>query len=161
MNARCTVLVLLALTLAMGHAYGQARVYQWKDENGQMHFSDQPPPTRSGVEERTVFAAPPDATLPFTLRQVSSNFPVTLYSSDNCGQWCERARALLQSRGIPFSEKSLNTQEDLDAFSALFGGEPRVPAATVGSQQLKGFTESSWHALLDQVGYPREPLPGQ
>lgn len=161
MRAYRIVVSVAVLALTATNLFAQGKVYQWTDENGQVHFSDMPPPSRSNVEEKRVFTGRPDATLPFSLRQLSTDFPVTLYVSQNCGEWCDRARALLTGRGIPFSETELATEEDVNAFRALFGGDPLVPAATVGNRQLKGFAESSWNTLLDQVGYPREPLPLQ
>ncbi len=158
MNARALAACLL---LAISSSAVAGKVYKWVDEEGRVQFSDRPPPTGTKAEEHKVFSGVPDATLPFALRQVTANFPVTIYTAENCKELCDNARALLKSRGIPFSEKGIRSAEDVKAYEALFGGKPEVPAATVGNQQLRGFSASSWNALLDQVGYPKTPLPGQ
>lgn len=159
MNGRALIACLLLV--ASGGALA-GKVYKWVDEEGRVQFSDRPPPSATKVEEHKVFAGVPDATLPYALREVAANFPVTIYTAENCKELCDNARALLKSRGIPFSEKGIRSTEDVKAYESAFGSDkPEVPAATVGSQQLRGFSASSWNALLDQVGYPRTPLPGQ
>ncbi len=137
-------------------------IYHWKDEHGQAHYSDKPPPPEAReVEQRRVFAAQPESTASFTIRRVAADFPVALYTADNCGEACARARALLQQRGIPFAEIVVETQEDLENFRQIFGPPDEVPAATVGPRQLRGFESAAWHRLLDNVGYPREAPPPQ
>ncbi|NCN88684.1 MAG: hypothetical protein GW936_04495 [Gallionella sp.] len=46
------------------------------------------------------------------------------------------------------------TQEDLEAFRKLSGGDG-IPAATVGRTWLRGFLASDWNQELDVAGYPR------
>lgn len=149
---------LVAFALATGTVFA-GKVYHWKDEQGRSHFSDRPPPEAREVEERRVFTGTPDPALPFAVRQAAENFPVTIYVSDECGDPCERARALLNERRIPFKEHNLVTEEDVEAYREVFDGSVTVPAATVGTRQLRGFEAGAWNALLDSAGYPREPLP--
>jgi hypothetical protein len=35
-------------------------------------------------------------------------------------------------------------------------GGRSVPALTIGTQALRGFSDTDWHAYLDAAGYPRE-----
>ena len=67
----------------------------------------------------TPAATPSEAgALPYPLRQAVQRYPVTLYTSDKCNP-CNSARELLQKRGVPFTEKTITTAEDGQAFAAL------------------------------------------
>ncbi len=98
------------------------KLYRWVDANGKVHYGDVPPADGAQVEAmKFPAAAAPVADLPYETRRAQQNFPVILYVADNCTEPCDEARKLLNQRGIPFSEKKLVTQEDIDAFKALGG----------------------------------------
>ena len=61
---------------------------------------------------------------------------------------------MLAGRGIPFAEKTVTTNEDIDALKRL-AGVPSLPFLTIGGQQLKGFSEVEWSQFLDAAGYPK------
>ncbi|TDM06741.1 MAG: NrdH-redoxin [Ideonella sp. MAG2] len=98
------------------------------------------------------------ASLPVTLRPVVSRYPVTLYTASGCGP-CDQGRSLLLQRGIPFVEKSVNTDEDAQALAQL-SGDRNLPVLSIGSQQLKGFQSKDWHGYLDAAGYPQSSTLG-
>ncbi|MBR0566399.1 glutaredoxin family protein [Azoarcus sp. L1K30] len=150
----------LAVLIALGlSALAQAQTtYRWVDRQGQVHYSDQPPPPEAGTPEARRFAAPPpDPTLSYTLRKLGEDFPVTLYTSANCTDLCASARALLGARGIPFTERILASQDDIADFRDRFGSPEQVPTLSVGRKPFKGFEPGGWNRLLDQVGYPKAP----
>lgn len=133
--------------------------YRWKDAQGRVHFSDQPPPPEVRELDEQRYAAPAATQVPsYTLRKLTAEFPVTLYTADNCGDFCAQARALLNKRGVPFAERKLATAEDHAAFRRDFNAAPEVPALAVGRSQLRGFETGSWNRLLDDAGYPKTPL---
>jgi glutaredoxin len=88
------------------------------------------------------------------LRQVASKYPVTLYTSANCGA-CGSGRAYLASRGVPFAEKTISSPEDAEALKRI-AGESVVPIVTIGGQRLRGYSDSEWGQYLDAAGYPRQ-----
>ena len=92
--------------------------------------------------------------LPVELRQTASRFPVTLYTGDNCSP-CQQARQLLVLRGVPFTERSVTSNEDIDALRSL-SGESSLPFGTIGRQQLRGFSDAEWTQYLDAAGYPAQ-----
>lgn len=68
---------------------------------------------------------------------------------------------MLSRRGVPFAEKNAQANPaDAEALQKLAGGL-QVPVLRVGDSTLKGFSEDSWQAALDQAGYARTRLPGQ
>ena len=136
------------------------QVFRHVDRNGKVTFSDQPQatdvtvaPAPSGTTSATGSASGATATLPFELRQVAQRFPVTLYTRDDCGP-CDAGRSLLNSRGIPFSERQIRTPEDSEAFVRL-SSQDSLPLLTIGAQQLKGFSDVTWSQYLDAAGYPK------
>lgn len=89
--------------------------------------------------------------------EVAKNFPVTLYNSD-CGSLCDRARKLLQARGIPFMEKNARVPAELEELRELVGPDKAIiPTLTVGNTALGGFDTARWNSALDSAGYPKAP----
>src|SRR3989338_4768074 len=149
-------IVLLLSCLAVVPSGARAdELYRWVDAKGKVHYGDVPPAgATQGTTIKSPAAAAPVEDLPYETRRAQQNFPVTLYVADNCAEACNQARELLSKRGIPFSEKSLITHEDIDAFKALSGSDG-VPTLAVGKSFLKGFLAGQWHGELDNAGYPK------
>lgn len=153
-------LILAAGSLASPLLQAQ-QVFRIVGPDGKVTFSDQPAPASSSkakVTESTVSpaAGAASAGLPFELRQVALKYPVVFYAADNCVP-CSSARAFLASRGIPFSEKTVMTAQDQEALQRL-SGEALLPFLTIGSQQLKGFSDAEWTQFLDAAGYPKSSV---
>ena len=156
-----TVILLTVLISALMSAIPAqaAQLYRWVDDKGRVEWRDTPPPANAKkVEKRTIGGSVIEtSTLPYSVQQAVRNFPVTLYTS-NCGEGCDKARAHLVKRGIPFTQK--NPQDDVDAYKKLTNGGMEVPLLFVGRERLKGYLETSWDASLDAAGYLRQPVPG-
>ncbi|GAB1392459.1 hypothetical protein MASR1M60_06220 [Rhodocyclaceae bacterium] len=133
--------------------------YRWVDQDGKVHYSDRvPPKTAREVQERRLNAPAANRELPYAVRQAANNFPVTLYVSPDCGPGCQEGRDYLGKRGIPFSEKTVATNEDLAVLKKLLdGGNPGVPTLVVGSKVVRGYLQNDWASLLDAAGYPQSP----
>lgn len=149
-------IVLLLICLALIPLSAQAgKLYRWVDAEGNVHYGDAPPADAKQVETKKLSdAATQNQDLPYEARRAQQNFPVTLYVADNCIDACNKARSFLSKRGIPFSEKSLKTLEDFDAFKKLSGSDS-LPTLSVGKNFLKGFLDSQWNNELDIAGYPK------
>ena len=151
------LLVAALLALAVPALHAQA-IYRIVGPDGQVSFSDQPPPasvksTTLPPSGRSDSGASEAGGLPIALRQIVSRFPVTLYTGDNCNP-CGSGRSMLTARGIPFTERTVTTQQDVEAFQKL-SAQASLPMLTVGGQQLKGFLGSEWSQYLDAAGYPQ------
>ena len=148
-------LAVLAIAAVWSTA-SSAQVYRIVGPDGKVTFSDKPPVTegasRVGAASSSTSGGNAAAGLPYELRQVASKYPVTLYVGDNCGP-CGAGRSMLTSRGIPFAEKTVSSNEDGQALQRL-SGDRSLPFMTIGSQQLKGFSDSEWTQFLDAAGYP-------
>lgn len=159
---RIVVLLAVLMSALMTAIPAQAaQLYRWVDDKGRVEWRDTPPPASAKakkVEQRTVGGSVIEtSTLPYSVQQAVRNFPVTLYTS-NCGEGCDKARAHLVKRGVPFTQK--NPQDDVDAYKKLTNGGMEVPLLFVGNDRLRGYEAGAWDSTLDAAGYPRQPVPG-
>ncbi len=168
MNAMKTAAALAVFTLITAsislHVNAQ-QLYKIVGPDGKVTFSDQPPPAaaggkvtagRAGSLGNTTAAdtaAPNTGNLPLDVRTAASKSPVTLYTSKDCAP-CGLGRSLLAARGVPFSEKTVDSVADNLALRKLTG-DTTMPVAIIGGVQLKGFSESQWTDYLDAAGYPK------
>ena len=148
-----------ALTLGIGLllvASASAQVYRSVGADGRVTFSDTPPATQAtpSATRSATPAAADDAALPYALRQTAQRYPVTLYTTTGC-EPCASGRKLLSERGIPFTEKTINSNADIAALQQLTGADS-LPALSIGQQQLKGFSQAEWTQYLNAAGYPAQ-----
>jgi len=152
--------VLIAFSLLAFALAAQAQLYRWTDENGKVHYTDAPPPANATNVQKKASARPGgseaasgSAQQPYALRQAASNFPVTIYTSKDCGDPCTKGLAHLKKRGVPFTEKTVGSKAEIDALTKL-AGAPRVPVLVVGVVVQKEYEERSWNGALSTAGYP-------
>ncbi|MBC5783682.1 glutaredoxin family protein [Ramlibacter sp. USB13] len=151
---RTAALAALYAATALAAATAQAQVYRSVGPDGKVTFTDRPPVDGKATPAATLpLGGGAAANLPAEVRRAAGQYPVTLYSSSDCGP-CDQARAMLQRRGIPFSEKTINTPQDAAALQRVSGGNS-LPFATIGGQHLNGFAEGEWSQFLDAAGYPK------
>lgn len=156
---RTVALCLGGLVLACAGTGLQAQtIYRIVGADGKVTFSDKPPVSAdqgkiAGTGVGASGAASSAGGLPFELRQVVSKYPVTLYTSAKCGP-CDTGRALLTSRGVPFTERTVTSPEDADYLQRL-SGDNSLPFLTIGAQKIRGMSDSEWTQYLDAAGYPK------
>ncbi len=159
MNKQSTTAFLLgaALLCTLGTAQAQA-VYRIVGPDGKVTFSDKPPAnaTQGKVAATGTGAAAASSVgggLPFELRQVVNKYPVVLYTAAQCAP-CDSGRSLLTSRGVPYTERTVTTNEDRVALQRLTS-DTSLPYLTLGGQKVKGFNDTEWTQYLDAAGYPK------
>ncbi len=155
--------VLAAFCLLVIAVAAQAQLYRWTDESGKVHYTDtQPPASARNVEKKGAARASPEqagaAQKSYALQQAIKNFPVTIYTSKDCGNPCKEGLQFLKKRGVPFTEKVVATRDEIDELIKL-AGAPRVPVMVVGVSIQKDFEEQSWGEALDTAGYPKAATP--
>lgn len=154
-----TTLVATFATLASGVSPAQ-NLYRSVGPDGRVTYSDRAispnaKPSTEAVSSADGSASSANAQLPYELRQTANRYPVTIYTGKDC-EPCDEARSHLQNRGIPFSERSIDTSSDVAALKKL-SGQDSLPFATIGNQHLKGFGADSWDQYLSAAGYPKQP----
>lgn len=145
----------LALLPVLASAQG---IYRIVGPDGRVTFSDKPPTSSEKATALSPSGRSNDGgagagELPFELREAMNRYPVTIYTGDNC-EPCSAARSLLTRRGVPYTERTITTAQDVEALKRM-GMEATVPIATIGGQRLKGYSEGDWSDYLDAAGYPK------
>lgn len=160
MNARVRPLLSVSLLCLLAATASAQGVYRIVGPDGRVSYSDRPPAdTRANPVGRQAGTGTANAQLPYDLRQIASRYPVTLYTSKDCAP-CNSGRNLLNARGIPYAEKTVSTPDDIEALRRI-NPDGNVPLLTIGSQQLKGYSDAEWTQYLDAAGYPKQSqLPG-
>lgn len=151
MNKRWSWSLLPLLLLSLN---AHAQLYKWVGQDGKVTYSDTPPPASvKKVEEKAISSAgPATSSLPFELASAVKANPVTLYTTSKCSG-CDSGRALLNARGIPYTEKTVNSNEDIARLQQV-GGDKQLPFLTVGRNKQSGFEADAWNTMLSGAAYP-------
>lgn len=155
MRSKGSIATLLLAGLLAGAGTASAQVYKWTDAKGVVHYGDQPPPENVKTERKS-FNAGAGADLPYTLAQAVRKNPVILYTTSSCAV-CDQGRSLLEQRGIPFTEKTVVSEEDQQQLNQA-GGDGRLPLLLIGSTKLVGFEEGNWNSALTSASYPKQRM---
>ncbi len=154
---RVGVTAAAAVLLLLANPASAQAMFRSVGPDGRITYSDRAPAAagaKASVERRVQApSSAPAATLPYELREVASRYPMTLYTATDCAA-CTSARALLSGRGVPFTERTVTSNDDMVALKAL-SGDGSLPFATLGSQPLRGFELQEWQRNLDAAGYPK------
>ncbi|MES2951631.1 MAG: glutaredoxin family protein [Pseudomonadota bacterium] len=149
-----------AALLCLASGVQAQTVYRIVGADGKVTFSDKPPVNAEQGKVATTgtgaAAASANTNLPFELRAVVAKYPVVLYTSAQCAP-CDAGRSLLTGRGVPFTERTISTAEDRASMQRL-AGDNSLPYLTIGSQRIRGFSDSEWTQYLDAAGYPKTSL---
>ena len=151
--------VLLGLLLAAATAAPAWAVYKVVGPDGSVTFTNIPPsaPTGSVATLPGIAASPGDAAagLPARLRRLQREAPVVIYTTPGC-KACKDGVRLLQDKGIPYSEKTIVSQQDATAFKRIDPGL-RVPLLRIAGVALTpGFDAAAWQQALHAAGYPEQ-----
>lgn len=141
----------LMLSGLLSPAWG---AYKIVGPDGRVTYTDRPPADQVARPLGKPSAGISAVALPYELQQVVNRHPVTLYTTRECSA-CENGRQLLQSRGVPYTEKTVDTPDDIRVFNAQ-ENSTQLPLLKVGGKQLVGLQQSEWSAYLDAAGYPKQ-----
>lgn len=128
------LLLLLPFKLAAGNA-----IYQWTDENGQVHFGNRKPPANAqNIEAQppNVFSNAGNADLP--LPALPAKKPrVDMYATEWCG-YCSKARRYFRAHQIAFTEYDIEKDSAAKQRFDRFGGRA-VPVIFIDGERSNGF----------------------
>lgn len=148
----------LAAMLTFSHT-ASAQMYKWIDANGKIVYSDTPPPANAkklGTKALNNATSISNVRLPAELAAAVAKNPVTFYSAANCAV-CDEARSMLKQNGIPFAEKVIKSQEDIDKLKQI-SGEAQVPLMLINKSKFSGFGTAEWRTALSTAGYPETSM---
>ena len=144
------IMILCISGVAISDSY---QVYKWVDENGQVHFGDEPSEI-SDVEKVTVevnvtsyerVTIDPDISDDDVGSGQSGK--VVMYSTSWCG-YCKKARQYFRANAIPFTEHDIEKDKSAKKKYDALGGRG-VPLILVGKKRMSGFSESSFNRIYN------------
>ena len=143
-----------ALLMLCCSAGAQAQLYKSVGPDGKVTYSDTPPPAAKGsrVQTKPLAGGGNAVDLPFELAEAARGNPVVLYTTKNCVP-CDDGKKLLGERGVPFTEKTVNTGEDMAQFKKV-SSDGQLPVLLIGRSKERGYEPSAWNTALSAAGYP-------
>lgn len=135
-------------------------IYQWKDKNGNIVFSDAPP---EGIDAQikkvridridkppaSTFTPLPKTETPRDNRQ-TSDIKVLLYMTDWC-PYCKKTREYINSIGADLTE--YNVDKDKDRRKEMLvksGGAKGVPLIDIEGTIIRGFSPAAIDAAIEK-----------
>ncbi len=153
MHPLISMLLIISVFLITAPAQS-AQLYQWKDAQGRVYYSDQqPPPSVKNATQKSFKGNFIEGGDSYAMKSAREKFPVTLYSNA-CGAPCDQAKRHLEQRGIPYASKNPESGDDRAALLKLTG-RANVPVLLVGTDKIDGYEVGQWDATLDKAGYPK------
>lgn len=146
---------LLCIALAVPMAHG-VRLYKWVDKDGNVSYHDRPPPSAEDyrVESRDFkLGGGRGQASSAAVSKAREQFPVVVYTVPQCTS-CDLARAYLDRRNVPFTDKDVAKDTTLQQELIEKTGSLTVPTIMVGEKIMKGYMESLLAGELDAAGYP-------
>lgn len=151
------VFLLSALALVLAAQSVTAEIYRWKDKDGRVHYSDNPPADAGAQPARLHNNSIDVEKLSFEMRKAVKAFPLTLYTAESCGAPCSQAVTWLKQQGVPYSTQNVKTQDEITALQKITGKtSTTLPTLTVGTQVLEAFEAGAWGSALENAGYPKQ-----
>ncbi len=141
---RFWLLLTLLTTSSMSFAN---KVYQWRDNEGNVFYSDRAP-THTTAKERTIRSS--SAPAPTTDKPAA----ITLWITPQCGANCEAAQTMLEQSKLRYALKTADpSQEDsmLAFFNAAKTLQARPPILIIEKTILKEFNPAQWQAAISQA----------
>jgi glutaredoxin len=146
---------LIFLIVALAAAGASAQQYRWVDDNGGVHYTDTPPPPSAKKAQKKNLKANAVGSQPnYALSQAMKTAPVTLYTHPDCKEACQIARAVLNQRGVPFTEVATTDNQKIDELRRV-SGVVTVPVLVVGAQVHTAPNADAYNEALDLAGYPK------
>jgi glutaredoxin len=146
-------IVVMALLVGAQPALA-TKLYKWVDEYGNVTYKDTPP-TDENIKYKEKDISGGNTVEGSGADEAAEKFPVVMYSTPSCSP-CNAAKAYLQSRGVPFQDKNVEGNGDLQQELKKKAGEISVPTILIGSKVMKGYVQSLLAGELDAAGYPKE-----
>jgi glutaredoxin len=150
--------VVLAISASTGYA---ARVVQCVDGQGNVSFRDHCPPGMTAKEERQYGHRTGEDRNKKDLQAIADASPITLYAVPDC-EVCDVARNFLEKRGLPYTEKNVQANTEVQEELKEKAGQLAIPVIVVGERVVRGYDRLVLTEAITSAGYPNnEAAPAQ
>lgn len=121
--------------------------YLEREWDSALDYAGYPKTALVSVKPKPAAAAKPPAAKPALVK---------LYTSADCGPRCAQAKALLESRGVPYQEIAADAPAALEELRKI-SGDAFVPTLLAGRFVVRGFEPADYNSALDQAGFRQDP----
>jgi len=132
----------LLLLAGLSHS----EIFKWTDQNGQVHFGDNPP-DRDTSEEITV-TVNTYTSVSYDMSVFDTRGDLLVYTKDNCG-YCNKAKTYLDNNGVAYKELNLDHSRQARMQHKRMKARG-VPVFLKGSQRMNGYSQSKLEKFLAQ-----------
>lgn len=144
------------LALLVGTGAAALTVVECVDAAGNSSFRDKCPPGTTKKGERRLHGV--GGSDEPSVEEIAEAHPITLYSVPDCDA-CDLVRQMLSSRSLPFTEKDVQDNAEMqDELKSVTGGLT-VPATAIGETVSTGYSRSALENALRAAGYPEPAAP--
>ena len=169
MKATRPLIAILLLSTPLFSVPTNAKMYNWADEKGALHFSEPPPPcaeTSKIVESMLTYdsrdlPAPyvkcemqkkTNEAKPTTEKNIKKSEParahkVELYTSKWC-RYCKKARNFFRARKIAFTEYDIDKDKAASRRMKKKYKARGVPFAVINGHRIQGFSKTAYKKAL-------------
>jgi glutaredoxin len=144
----------LLLALAAGPA-GAVKVVECIDADGNSSFRDKCPPGMTMKGEKRLLGVGGTDQGP-SIEEIAAARPITVYSVPDCDA-CDLVRTRLDGRDLPYTEKNVQDNAELQEEMKAATGGLTVPAVVIGSKVLTGYSSDALDGALEAAGYGPPP----
>jgi glutaredoxin len=158
---RIIAILFLTIFLSLASSAMSGEIYKWKDKNGNVVFSDTPPPpgvnaeTKEFKEEATEsleikgnFQRPPNTSL--KEKRPYGDIPVIMYMTSWC-PYCAKARSYLRSLGVNMVEYDIERDKSKrEEMVSKSGGLTGVPLIDIEGIIIKGYNPDAIKEAIER-----------
>jgi hypothetical protein len=145
---------LFPLLFLLCAASAHAQLFKSVGPDGKVTYSDTPPPSSvKRIETKALGGGSGGVELPYEVAEAVKNNPVVLYTGSKCAP-CDDGRKMLTARGIPFTEKTVTSNDDIAHLRQIGGSSSILPLLIVGRNKQQGFEAGAWGSALTAASYP-------
>ena len=129
-------LPLLLLVVLSSHSF--AGVYKWIDDNGQIHFGDNPPEPE--ISEEVTVTVNTYTSVSYDASTYDTQGQLIFYTKDDCG-FCKKARRYMNANGIIYDERNLDRSRAARIQHKRLKASG-VPVFLKGKRRMNGYLEA-------------------
>lgn len=129
------------------------KIVECVDNEGNTSFHSTCPPGTNTINEKKIATGSKAAAenKPITYES-NTDVSAIMYSITECSP-CDAVRELLQIKNIPFTEKNVDGNIELQAELTKLNGSLNVPITLIGDKKLSGYNRTEILSALEAAGW--------
>ena len=147
MNYPVIRLVLLTCALMLGGFAVNAEIFKWVDEQGKVHFTDNPPDDITTEEVELRINTYTSVEIKPLVERLGKSDKVVMYSATWC-RTCKKAKQYFQKNNIPYVSYDVEKNRIGKMDFKLLRGKS-VPIIIIGNKRMNGFSVSKFDRLYE------------